>query len=111
MIEKNFNHSSAMFHKWVSGIVRETTNLRKLVQKGMRFSWDEAVHGKEVNFIRGQTKNLLPLSPFDPKCHVFTDASLLGFGYCLLQHPQDGGWNIICCDSTGIKPNQCKWKP
>ena len=86
---------------------------QKLVLNGLRFSWDESVHGKELDVIRGQMKNLLPFSPFDLslESHVYNYASLLGFGYCLLQLHQDGGWNILCCGSTGIKPNQNRWKP
>ena len=58
-------------------------------------------------------KNLLPLSPFNQSLdlHIYMDPSLQGFGYCLLQVRVDGGWNIICSGSTGIKANQAKYKP
>jgi len=103
----------ATFHKWNGSIAKETVNMRKLLMKGVRFDWNPAVHGVELEAIKCQMKELLPLSPFDPSLpsHIFTDASLLGFGYCLLQLRDDQGWNVICSGSTGIKEHQKKLKP
>ena len=103
----------ATFHKWNGSIAKETVHMRKLLMKGVKFDWDPAVHGMELEVIKRQMKELLPLSPFDPDLpsHVFTDASLLGFGYCLLQLRKDQGWNIICSGTTGIKEHQTKYKP
>ena len=81
----------ATFHKWNGSIAKETVNMRKLLMKGVRFDWDPAIHGVELEAIKCQMKELLPLSPFDPSLlsHIFTDASLFGFGYCLLQLRED----------------------
>ena len=67
-----------IFKKWVPGIARDTTILQQLVMKGVKFAWDEHIHGKEMEVIGGKMKNLLPLSPFNPALasHVFTDVSL-----------------------------------
>ena len=87
----------ATFQKWNPAIAENTTTIRKLIMKGVKFNWLKDVHEKELETILISIRNLLLLSPFDPdlKSHVYTNTSTVGFSHCLLQLKKEGKFNVV----------------
>ena len=84
--------------------------LRPLLKKNVIFKWTD-----EFQKAFEDTKKYLlsppVLTPYDKKkkLTLFCDASVRGYGYCLVQGLEDGKLSIVACGSRSLGKNERNW--
>ena len=91
---------------WFPNLCITTDPLRDLLRKNVHFSWTKD-HSACLSLIKEKLSNLLVLSPFVPTgpSYIFTDASRLSIGFCLLQL-EANSWFFNRCRSSTLTPAQ-----
>ena len=93
---------------WFPKLSLATEPIRALIRKDVKYLWTPD-HSKCLENIKDTMKQLLTLSPFDPKrsSFIFTDASKQGIGFVLMQSEKDEWYFIRCSSSTLTPAQQC----
>ena len=91
---------------WFPKLSLATEPIRALIKKDVKYQWTPD-HSQCLENIKLTLKQLLTLSPFDPKrlSFIFTDASKQGIGFVLMQSERNK-WHFVRCSSSTLTPAQ-----